>query len=123
MPLNPSDAQILGDIINDLNPYYDANIIDWQMDIDITTNVPGPGIAASSIANRLPGPNTAHTPKNVTLQVDDHYYGEWNFDGKPQKISRALRIKYRYPSSTPSGQVYWVEDYLLIGFQGADGGG
>jgi hypothetical protein len=35
MPLNAADAQILGDIINDLNPYYDANIntltTTWQM--------------------------------------------------------------------------------------------
>lgn len=122
MPLNPSDAQILGDIINDLNPYYDPSINSWQMDIEIATIAPGPGIAASLAAAGIPSPNTTSTPTNVTLEVDDHYYGEWNFDGKPQKISRALRIKYRYPSSTPSGQVYWVEDYLLIGFQGADGG-
>ena len=120
MPLNPADAQILGNIINDLNPYYDANIMiggvpGWQMDIDIATAAPGsPGI---------PSPNTPGTPPNVMLEVDDHYYGEWNFNGQPQKISRALRIRYRYPVSAPSGQVYWLEDYLLIGFEGADGGG
>jgi hypothetical protein len=111
MPLNSTDAQYLGDLINDLNPYYDGNINNWEMDIDVGTTVPaGP-------------PSTPHTPPNVMLEVDDHYYGEWNFNGQPQKISRALRIKYRYPVSTPSGQVYWLEDYLLIGFQGADGGG
>jgi hypothetical protein len=57
------------------------------------------------------------------LEVDDHYYGEWNFNGQPQKISRALRIRYRYPVKAPSGVVYWLEDYLLIGFEGADGAG
>lgn len=121
MPLDPADAQILGDIINDLNPYYDANIntatTTWQMDIDLATNAPGAGYLTTS-AN----PNTASTPTNVMLEVDDHYYGEWNFNGQPQKISRALRIRYRYPVSAPSGQVYWLEDYLLIGFEGADGG-
>jgi hypothetical protein len=114
MPLNAADAQILGDIINDLNPYYDNSILDstgapgWQMDIDTATTV-------------LTTPTSA--AKNVMLEVDDHYFGEWNFGGQPQKISRALRIRYRYPVSTPSGQVYWLEDYLLIGFQGADGAG
>ena len=120
MPLNPADAQILGNIINDLNPYYDSNLNPvigppgWQMDIDLATAAPGS-------PNINPIPNTVGP--NVMLEVDDHYYGEWNFNGQPQKISRALRIRYRYPVNAPSGQVYWLEDYLLIGFEGADGGG
>lgn len=115
MPLNAADAQILGNIINDLNPYYDSSISTligppgWQIDIDLATTAPGP----------IPGV----VDPNVKLEVDDHYYGEWNFNGQPQKISRALRIRYRYPVSAPSGGVYWLEDYLLIGFEGADGGG
>jgi hypothetical protein len=117
MPLNTADAQILGDIINDLNPYYDGNINGWQMDIDLATTAPSSNYTTTSTS-----PNTSDTPTNVMLEVDDHYYGEWNFNGQPQKISRALRIRYRYPVSTPSGQVYWLEDYLLIGFEGADGG-
>jgi hypothetical protein len=124
MPLNQQDAQILGNIINDLNPYYDANIntttTTWQMDIDLATAAPGPGYTSAGFSA---SPNTANTPPNVRLEVDDHYYGEWNFNGQPQKISRALRIRYRYPVSAPSGQVYWLEDYLLIGFEGADGAG
>ena len=128
MPLNPTDAQILGDIINDLNPYYDANVPTsaaypgWQMDIDIGATAPTP---PSTPAKPATGgwPAKPGTPVNVMLEVDDHYYGEWSFNGQPQKISRALRIKYRYPVQAPSGIVYWVEDYLLIGFQGADGGG
>jgi hypothetical protein len=120
MPLNTPDAQILGDIINDLNPYYDNSITtalgvpNWQMDIDLATAAPG----SAGIAN----PNPPSIAPNVMLEVDDHYSGEWNFNGQPQKISRALRIRYRYPARTPSGQVYWLEDYLLIGFEGADGG-
>ncbi len=119
MPLNNADAQILGNIINDLNPYYDGTIPlaapGWQMDIDLATAAPSPGI--------VPNPNTPGlTPTNVMLEVDDHYYGEWNFNGQPQKISRALRIRYRYPVRAHSGVVYWLEDYLLIGFEGADGG-
>jgi hypothetical protein len=106
MPLND-----LVDLINNLNPYYDSNVNGWQMDIDLARAIPPAA------------PSSASTPKHVMLEVDDHYYGEWNFGGQPQKISRALRIKYRYPTSTPSGQIYWLEDYLLIGFQGADGGG
>ena len=91
----------------------------WQMDIDLGTAAPSPSYMTLPSNN----PNTADTPTNVMLEVDDHYSGEWNFNGQPQKISRALRIRYRYPVSAPSGQVYWLEDYLLIGFEGADGGG
>jgi len=117
MPLNNADAQILGNIINDLNPYYDATIPTppgWQMDIDLATAAPGSPFIVPPIPGVV-GPN-------VMLEVDDHYYGEWNFNGQPQKISRALRIRYRYPVRAPSGAVHWLEDYLLIGFEGADGG-
>ena len=124
MPLNPADAQILGNIINDLNPYYDIKIdtatTKWQMDIDVATAAPSPNYTSAGFSA---SPNTGDTPPNIMLEVDDHYYGEWNFNGQPQKISRALRIRYRYPVSTPSGVVYWLEDYLLIGFEGADGAG
>jgi hypothetical protein len=129
MPLNPGDAQILGNIINDLNPYYDNSIVsaglpDWQMDIDTATPAPGPNYTTTSTnPNTVDGAGNPVTPPNVMLEVDDHYSGEWNFNGQPQKIARALRIRYRYPVSAPSGVVYWLEDYLLIGFQGADGGG
>lgn len=143
MPLNPTDAQFLGDLINDLNPYYDPNVVypsggikgtgyGWQMDIDLGTPAPGPNVGVDSMGNadspNTVGPNTVGadnaggTDPNIMLEVDDHYYGEWNFNGQPQKISRALRIRYRYPVHTPSNQVYWVEDYLLIGYEGADGG-
>ena len=106
MPLNATDAANLANIINDLNPYFDKHITNWQMDID-TAVVPGGG---------------PPTPQNIQLEVDDHYAGEWSFAGQPQKIARALRIRYRYQVRAPSGNAYWVEDYLLIGYEGSGAG-
>jgi hypothetical protein len=98
-------AQILGDLINDLNPYYDGTFgPGWVMDIQPGTPSPTPGVSS------------------MQVEVDDHYPGDWNFAGQPQRISRALRIKYRYPVTAPSGAVYWLEDYLLIGFEGSGAG-
>ena len=55
--------------------------------------------------------------------------GEWTFKGQPQKINKAVRILYRYPVlGPPAGQpptrpvLYYVEDYLLIGFEGSGAG-
>jgi hypothetical protein len=103
MTMNPVNAQNLGDLINDLNPYYDATVPAWEMDIQT-------------------GTVTLPPPSRMEVEVDDQYPGEWSFAGQPQKINRALRIKYRYPVTAPSGIVYWLEDYLLIGFEGSGAG-
>jgi hypothetical protein len=65
----------------------------------------------------------------IQLQVDANYPGEWTFKGEPQKINKAVRILYRYPVlGPPSGSpptptvLYYVEDYLLIGFEGSGAG-
>jgi len=35
----------------------------------------------------------------------------------------AYRIKYRFPINDKDGNaLYWLEDYLLIGFEGSMGG-
>jgi len=106
MPLNALDAQALGDIINDLNPYFDARVPpprSWQMDI-----------------------NTGTAAVPIRVELDSRYSGDWTFGGQPQKIARAIRIRYRYPvqvSSGPAaGTTYWLEDYLLIGYEGAGAG-
>ena len=118
MPMTAVEAQDLGNLINDLNPYYDDSIglglavappaaPAWEMDLYMGAPV---AVPPGGVANQ------------IEVQVDNEYTGQWNFGGQPQNIARALRIRYRYPARSPSGQVYWREDYLLIGYEGSGGG-
>jgi hypothetical protein len=103
-------AQALGNLINDLNPYYDTTIgAAWEMDIYMGNPTPTPPVPTG-------------TPYQIEVEVDSRYPGQWNFGGQPQNINRALRIRYRYQKTSPSGTPYYLEDYLLIGFQGTGGG-
>jgi hypothetical protein len=107
MPMTPAPAQDLADLINDNNPYYDSSIPGWEMDL-YTLVAPAAG----------PAPPRSQ----IRTEVDDRYSGDWTFKGEPQRIARAVRVRYRYQWTSPSGQVYWREDYILIGFEGGAGG-
>ncbi len=115
MPMNPAAAQALGNLINDLNPYFPPNpapppagLPGWQMDLNTGTAPPA-----------LPAPAPAPAPPYIQLEVDSKYPAQWTFAGEPQNVNTALRILYRYPITAPSGAVVWIEDYLLIGYQGS----
>jgi hypothetical protein len=61
-----------------------------------------------------------HTIQDIELEVDAHYPGEWTFKGQPHRLGLAARIRYRYPvtdGANPPHTLYWVEDYLLVGFE------
>ncbi len=100
----------LGKLICDLNPY------PKPMDIYVDNPKPPPA----------PGGNR-DTPADLCqmeVEVDDEYTGEWSFKGEAQHIAKAVRIKYRYPVLDPSTNkpIRWLEDYLLIGYEGSGGG-
>lgn len=99
----------LGNLIMLLNPYTKAGVAQSQMDIYTTNPTPKAGGAQGGAIAQ------------VQMQVDD-YSGEWTFGGQPQHVKRSVRILYRYPVLDSSNNVlYWLEDYLLIGYQGAGG--
>jgi hypothetical protein len=50
----------------------------------------------------------------------DNYEGAWDFKGNTHKITRALRITYRYP--VKDGQGILATEHLLIGYAGGNGG-
>jgi hypothetical protein len=109
MPMTNAEAQDLGNLINDLNPYLDAMIPNWEMDV--------------YMGNPIPTTPPSGTPPQIQVEVDSKYPGQWNFAGQPQNINTALRIRYRYQvQAYPGGPTYYVEDYLLIGFQGTGAG-
>jgi len=57
------------------------------------------------------------------VEMEGPYAQEWTFKGHPQRVGMAVRIKYRYPVRNEGSEtLFWVEDYLLIGFQGSMGG-
>jgi len=50
----------------------------------------------------------------------DNYEGAWDFKGNTHKITRALRITYRYP--VKDGHGILATEHLLIGYAGGNGG-
>ena len=117
-------ADDLGNLILNLNPY---------------TNDPSSGRGRSTgqmdiyLGNSNPTtPNPTGTINEVLTEMETDYPAEWTFKGQPQKVNTAIRVPYRYPVYGPAAAgsapgtrgplLYWVKDYLLIGFEG-DGGG
>ena len=94
-----SMEQELGELLCRLNPY--------TPDMDIYVGNPDP----KTIANDY---------KQIELEVESGYPGEWRFKGQAQRINTAGRIRYRYPMRDKTGKVlYWKDDYLLVGYEGA----
>jgi hypothetical protein len=131
MPL----ADDLGNLILNLNPYTNRDIPysdpamrAGQMDIYLDApGAPSPGAA-------IPAPPDI---SQIEVEADGPYRQEWTFKGEPQKVGMAYRIKYRFPvyryppppvpggptpGTPPPTLIYWIEDYLLIGFEGSMGG-
>jgi hypothetical protein len=88
------------------NPYINGAVDD--MDMYVLAASGNSGLSAAQQA-----------ASQIDLEMDGSYPGTWDFKGVPQKLSKVLRIKYRYkvPGSNASR---WRSGYLLIGFE--DGG-
>ena len=112
-------AKDLGDLICELNPYTDVPDQTGKTggtgDMDIYVDNP----------NKPPAPgkdrDTPADPCQMEVEVDDEYAGEWTFKGEAQHIAKAVRIKYRYPILDPTTKkpVRWIDDYLLVGYEGS----
>ena len=119
MAMPAAMAQDLGDLINTLNPY--TGNTGSLLPKGTTTG--DMNIYTADAIAAPPVPPGTHRDR-IMLEVDSKYPGEWTFKGEPQRINKAVRIRYRFPVMDSSGTLlYWVEDYLLIGFEGANGGG
>jgi hypothetical protein len=122
MPMTAAMAQALGNLIEALNPYSSiarqAQYPTGEMDL--------------YAGNSAPTVPPSGTPLQIEMEVDDKYAGEhaaeWNFKGQSWRIAKAVRIRYRIPVlSGPAGAagttvLHYLDDYLLIGFEGSDGG-
>ncbi len=110
-------AQHLGDMIEALNPYstrrsraggYSTGEMDFYAGKEIPQRIPPDG-----------------NIREFIIEVDNKYAGdyagEWTFKGQPQRIAKAVRFRYRFPVLDASGAVlYYVDDYLLIGYEGSN---
>ena len=102
----------LGAFIVGENPY------PWKMALPDLTALPNPqGVERDGIGQNY----NATTPYGKTDVYDDKAKVMqglfWYFDGKPHRMSKAVRIEYTY---TVNGEQF--KDYLLIGYEGAGGG-
>jgi hypothetical protein len=68
----------------------------------------------------------AHPPDAtcIWMEMDKYGTGDWAFKGQPRRIDTALRIAYRWAKRDKHGHfICWITDYLLIGYEGSNGGG
>lgn len=95
-------AQALGQLIFMLNPYTNGR--------------------SNAVAIGSGGPGDDVDLSQVSIEVDN-YSGQWSFKGQEQRVTKAIRIQYRYRADGEAGD-YGVltTEHLLIGFVGSGGG-
>jgi hypothetical protein len=108
------------------NPYTSGQVEDMDIYIAHPTGNPLPAPTGASGGDPRQDDNRF---SQIEMEIDGDYPGTWEFKGQPQKINRALRIKYRCKvrKKNSSGNQhhsdpveYWMTAYLLVGFE--DGG-
>jgi hypothetical protein len=105
--------QGLGKLLCDLNPYTGrTNPVSGRKtgEMDIYVDAPANGATAPDLSQ-------------VEIEVDTQYPGNWEFKGASHRINTSARIRYRYPvmDAATGKVVYWIDDYLLVGYEGAGG--
>jgi hypothetical protein len=106
-----SVREALGTLIAAANPYTKASGVPGASMHFAEPDHVGDGLSAKKVKLT-----------DIIMEEDSKYPAEWMFKGQPQKIHKALRIQYRYPKRSHNGEWYMVMDYLLIGFEGTNGG-
>jgi hypothetical protein len=118
-----STAEDLGKLIFQMNPYTRGPehpmVLDTFVDAPPPPATPAAGAAGPVTAPSSSAPNVS----DAWIEMDTRYPGEWTFKGQPHYINTALRIAYRWPKYDKQNNfVCWVTDYLLVGYEGSNGG-
>lgn len=117
-----SIAEDLGTLIMKMNPYAGGS-----MEPNTFLPAQSTAAAATTTPGSTPSPPTptsaAQTPDAtcIWMEMDKYGTGDWNFKGQPHRVAMALRIAYRW-KKVVDGQTFWITDYLLIGYEGSNGG-
>jgi hypothetical protein len=99
-----SVAEDLGKLIVRMNPYTDGS----EDAMELHTFVPAYTTGAPD-------------PTSIWMEMDTYSPGDWTFKGQPHHIDTAIRIAYRW-KKVIAGETIWITDYLLIGYEGSNGG-
>lgn len=118
MPMTTAMAQNLGDLIEQLNPYSGR---------PAAPGFPPPtGQMDIYAGNSNPTVPPSGTVWQIEFEEQTRYSPTWDFKGQPQSVAKAVRIRYRIPvldPANPAGPpLHYVDDYLLIGFEGSNAG-
>ncbi len=116
-----NDMCALGELICRLNPY-------TKLPKDPTTGLTTAGMRiqgppATALAPATQPLSVDQIIANITVEVVRDYGATWTFKGKTFGVKTAVRIPYRFEVTTDSGETYWQEESLLIGFAGGEGPG
>ncbi len=104
----------LGQLICDMNPY--TEMPKWQMSGALKTGEMDVLVGASHT-------DAAGTARQMEVEVETGYPAQWAFKGQQQNVNTALRVKYRFPVLDKDGkEIYWVTEYLLVGYLGSGAG-
>ncbi len=123
-----SAAQDLGALIIKMNPYAGGTMEPHTFVAAPPPSEPEPEPPANSGA----APNESSptpVPQSpdlacIWMEMDRYGTGDWAFKGQPRRIDTALRIAYRWAKKDKHGKfLCWITDYLLIGYEGSNGGG
>lgn len=114
---NGDGMKMLGKLICDMNPY--TEMPKYEMSGALKT-----GKMNVFVANQTTGSTDATgSVEQIEVEVDAGYHAQWAFKGQTQNVNTALRVKYRFPVLDSNGNpLYWITEYLLIGYLGSNGG-
>jgi len=118
-----SVAEDLGALIINMNPYAGGSMephtfLPAQQSSAPPSTTPG----ASPSPPVPPAAPQAPDATCILMEMDRYGTGDWAFKGQPRRVDTALRIAYRW-KKVVGGQTLWITDYLLIGYEGSNGGG
>src|SRR5580704_12633710 len=121
-----SVAQDLGALIIKMNPYAGGSMEPHTF-LPAQPPPPPPPPTTPGATPNPPPPTPAPQSLDATciwMEMDKYGTGDWAFKGQPRRIDTALRIAYRWPMKDKQGNfICWITDYLLIGYEGSNGGG
>jgi hypothetical protein len=111
-------AEALGRLIELMNPY--ANPTCVQHDEQRMQY-----LSRESLPTEVPTPPTTRSGRVAQFEVElDNYEADWTIRGQTFRITRALRIPYRYQvrnGRTGETNGVWATEWLFIGYGGGNG--
>ena len=118
-----SIAEDLGKLIITMNPYAGGSMEPHTFLAATTPSAPPTTSTETSASSPLPTPAPQSTDAAcIWMEMDRYGVGDWSFKGQPRRVDMGLRIAYRW-KKVVGGQTVWITDYLLIGYEGSNGGG